>query len=101
MRSMFGVQYPMAPRWWMLGLFQPMSSPQMTRMFGLLATFCASAGETMHGSNAVRRPRIRREALLSKGAPPYGFGEAPIINRFIPGSQSVRGRASPGGGARG
>ena len=34
MRSMFGVRYPMMPLLFALMLNQPMSSPQMIRMFG-------------------------------------------------------------------
>ena len=35
MRSMLGVRYPMMPLLFALMLNQPMSSPQMIRMFGL------------------------------------------------------------------
>src|SRR3954453_930255 len=37
-RSMFGVRYPMTPLLYALMLNQPMSSPQMMRMFGLVVS---------------------------------------------------------------
>src|SRR5262245_3291362 len=43
-RSMLGVRYPIIPFVKMLRFDCPMSSPQMTRMFGFLAGACAAAG---------------------------------------------------------
>ena len=59
MRSMFGVWYPIMPRLLWLMFQVPMSSPQITRMFGLSAANApdtASTAATTHVNFvAIRR----------------------------------------------
>src|SRR5262245_18440727 len=53
-RSMFGVRYPISPFVKTLRFDCPMSSPQMTRMFGFFAGACASAGASQASSATAR-----------------------------------------------
>src|SRR5262245_53499329 len=85
MRSMLGVRQPIIPRLLKLMFHVPMSSPQITRMFGFPSFACAGPAGSARAAHATSDARTRRargdrdrdEAFMDVSSRPHGESGTP------------------------